>query len=234
MLDKENLKTIELEGETIFEHNIKQNKEKFEIFNKALKEGKVQQFDQAIIRKLRNLYFGFLSGLIYIYYYPTSFSNLGNKAELFTHVIKDKEYKLVHGQTDSVRDILFFMYGVEHLDNNIWFEVQEGHKIWVYDMFSLLKIEKSIYYKLENPKISKVIDKKYIVNHPAREEDEYNTYHNGMDFMLLKMIPDMEQKMSTHPFKNILSSEIDRFKIKSDFESIKLNCETENYKKRNL
>ena len=234
MLDKENLKTIELDGETIFEHNIKQNKEKFEIFNKAQKEGKIQQFDQAIIRKLRNLYFGFLSGLIYIYYYPTSFSNLGNKAELFTHVIKDKEYKLVHGQTDSVRDIPFFMYGVEHLDNNIWFEVQEGHKTWIYDMFSLLKIEKSIYYKLENPKISKVIDKKYIVNHPAREEDEYNTYHNGMDFMLLKMIPEMEKKMNTHPFKNILSSEIDRFKIKSDFKSIKLNCETENYKKRNL
>ena len=234
MKDKNKLhNTIKLDGETIFIHNIKQDKEKLEIFNKALQERKIELFDQTIISRLRKLYYGFLTGLIYVYYEPTNNDNIGNKAELFTHAISDKEYKLVHGKTDST-NIPFFMYGVENLDSNIWFEVKEGHKTWVYDIFSLLKIEKSIYYKLENPKVSKAIDKKYIVNHPGREEDEYNTYHNGMDFMLLKMIPEMEKKMSAHPFKDILSSEISRFKNQVDFETIKLEYETESYKKRNL
>ena len=222
MLDQKKLEYIKLDGETVFEHNIKQDKEKYEIYKKAKEEGKIKEFDPIIIHRLRKLYYGLLTGLIYMYYYPTDFGTLGNKAEIFTHAIKDKNYKLVHGTTNSSRNIPFFRYGENHLDWNSWFEVEEGNKEWVYDLFSLLKIEKNIYYKLEDPYVNKIYSKEELTSHPGRVEDEYDTYHNGFDYLLLDIIPDIEKRMETHPYKNLLKPELDRFKYEIDYERIVL------------
>ena len=212
--------TIKLDGETVFFHNLSQDKDKLDIYNKAVAEEKITDFDQTTLTRLRKLYYGFISGLIYIYYEPTTFDNLANKAELLTHVFEDKSYRLVHGDTDSTRDIPFYMYGINHLDYNSWLEVKEGQKTWVYDLFSMLKIEKSVYYKLENPDITGVMSKDEIMTHPAREKNDYKTYHDGMNFMLIEMFPRMEKSLKTHPFRKILAPEITRFKKFVDFDNI--------------
>ncbi len=232
MIDgKELYGSIKLNGETVFFHNLSQDKDKLELYKKAVTDGKITNFDQTTITRLRKLYYGFYSGLIYMYYEPTNFNNIANKTELLTHTMEDKEYKIVHGDTDSTRNIPFFMYGVKHLDSNSWLEVEEGQKVWVYDLFSMLKIEKSIYYKLENPKVNRVIPKSAIMDHPGRERDDYRTYHNGFDFMLVGIIPDMEKNMAIHPFKEILSPEITRFKKEINFEDMVLEYSTEMKKK---
>lgn len=223
MENQENLYgSIKLNCETIFMHHISQDKNKLEIYKKAVQEGKITNFDQTTITRLRRLYFGYLSGLIYMYYEPTYFNNIGNKAELLTHALEDKDYVLVHGNVDSTRDIPFFMYGVEHLDRNSWFEVKEGPKTWIYDLFSMLKIEKSVYYELEKPEIIRTITKKEIMSHPGREQNDFRVYHNGLDFMLVKALPEMEKNMEKHPFKDILSPEITRFKKEINFEDMLL------------
>ena len=147
MLEQKEYGSIKLNKETVLNHYISQNKEKLDLYNQAIADGKITDFDQVILTRLRKLYYGIYSGLIYMYFEPTNFNNIGNKAELMTHVLEDKQYQLVHGNIDSTRNIPFFMYGVEHLDYNSWLEVQEGQKVWVYDLFSMLKIEKSVYYK---------------------------------------------------------------------------------------
>ena len=215
--------SIKLNGETVFYHNISQDKVKLELYNQAVAEGKITDFDQTVLTRLRKLYYGLYSGLIYMYYEPTNFNNIGNKAELMTHVLEDKSYQLVHGETDSTRNIPFFMYGVEHLDFNSWIEVQEGQKVWVYDLFSMLKIEKGVYYKLENPNITQVISKSSIMSHPGRDREDYRFYHDGMNFMLIDIFPRMEKNLSTHPFAKILAPEITRYKKDIDFDSIILD-----------
>lgn len=221
-----------LNGETLFFHNLSLYNDKLEIYIKALSERKITNFDQTALTRLRKLYYGLYSGLIYMYYEPTNFNNIGNKAELLTHTMEDKEYQIVHGDTDSTRNIPFFMYGVEHLDFNSWLEVKEGQKVWVYDLFSMLKIEKETYYRLEHPEIKQIISKSTIMNHPGRERDDFKTYHNGFDYMLIGIIPEMEKNMPNHPFADILIPEITRFKKEIDFEKLVLDFSTET--KRNL
>ena len=110
----------------------------------GFKNNLVKSFDQEIISELRKCYYGVFSGLIYIFSTDTTFSNIDNKVELLTWIFKDKNIKLVKGSTNSTRNILFYEYGQGHLDYNLWIEVEEGNKTWVYDLFSLLKINLEI------------------------------------------------------------------------------------------
>lgn len=223
--------SIKLNGETVFYHNLAQNKDKLNIYKNAILAGKISFFDQVTITRLRKLYYGLLSGLIYIYYEPTDFSNIGNKVELLSFAMTDRKYKIVHGETDSTREILFFKYGVKHLDFNSWLEVEEGHKVWVYDLFSMLKIEKDVYYQLENPKIKNTYPKSIIINHPGYDETAFLCYKNGFDFMLVPIMDDINKNLSTHPFREILSPEVTRFKKKINFDDLVLSYESEYIKK---
>lgn len=213
----------QLNVETLFLHNLSLYKDKLEIYKKALSERKITNFDQTTITRLRKLYYGLYTGLIYEYYYDTNDNTIGNKLELLTHTMEDKKFSIVHGYTDSTRNIKFNIYELTPLNNNSWIEVEEGHKVWVYDLFSMLKIEKEIYYKIEQPTIIRKIPKQVIMEHPARENDDYKTYHNGFDFMLVDIIQQMEQNMQVHPFRNILWSEITRFKKEIDFDKLVLD-----------
>ncbi len=215
-------KRIDLNGETVFFHNIQENSEKLKLYRDAVLEGKITDFDQTTITRLRKLYYGFYSGLIYIYMEPTTFNNIGNKVELMTHVFEDKMFRLVHGEIDSTRNIPFYQYGVEHLDFNSWIEVKEGNKVWVYDLFSLKRIERDTYYKLENPTIKNVITKSFIMNHPGRDREDYTVYHDGFNFMLIGIFDKLEKNMDKHPFKHILAPEVTRFKKEINFDDVEL------------
>lgn len=225
MDNKQLSNSIKLNGETVFFHHLSQDKEKLELYKKAISEGKITNFDQTTLTRLRKLYYAFYSGLIYMYYEPTHFHNIGNKVELLTHVIEDKEYQIVHGNTDSTRNIPFFMYGVEHLDFNSWIEVEEGWKTWVYDLFSMLKMEKDIYYKLENPKINRVVPKSVIMKHPGR--GDYTEFHDGFIEILFAQMPIIEKDMQNHPFKEILSPELTRFKKDINYDDLLLRLKEE-------
>lgn len=214
--------SIKLDGETVFHHYISQDKNKLDIYNKAVAEGKITHFDQTTITRLRKLYYGLYSGLIYMYMEPTTFNNIGNKVELLTYVFEDKKYNLVYGDTDSTQNISFFMYGVEHLDSNSWIEVEEGNKTWVYDTFSLMRIEKEVYYKLENPKVNKVVPKRAIMELPGRDREDYTVYYDGFNFMLIGFFGQLDKLMDYHPFKQILAPEITRFKKEINFDDILL------------
>ena len=162
-----------------------------------------------------------------MYMEPTDFNNIGNKVELLTHVFEDKDYNIFHGDIDSTRNIPFFKYGVKHLDFNSWIEVEEGNKTWVYDTFSLLRIAKDVYYKLENPKVKKVIPKRAIMEHPGRDRDDYTIYYDGFNYMLIGIFKDLENNMDSHPFKDILAPEITRFKKEINFDDILLEWHQE-------
>ncbi len=229
--DMEKLRdSIKLDSETVFHHYLTQDKEKLQIYNDALKNEKIINFDQATIAKLRKLFWAYYSGLLYMYYEPTTFNNIASKVELMTYALEDKDYKIVHGSTDSTRNIKFFLYGVERLDYNSWIEVEEGQKTWVYDFFSLLKIEKSVYEELEHPNIFKVVPKEAITNHPAYNSDEFRFFHDDFIEILLYQIPTMENNMSHHPFKEILASELVRYKRIIDYEERMLKIKVENQK----
>lgn len=219
--------SIPLEDETVFFHNLSKNKDKLELYKKAVSEGKITDFDQTVLTRLRKLYYVFYSGLIYIYYEPTDFENIAHKLELLTHVLEDRKFQIVHGSTDSTRDISFALYGTKHLDYNSWIEVEEGQKTWVYDLFSLKRMEKNTYYQLEHPDISKIILGEAILNHPSRTQENYTRFHDGFIEILFSRMPEMEKNMDHHPFREILSPELMRFKADIHYDDLLLKVREE-------
>lgn len=211
---------MDKKNETIFFNNLKKNKDKLEIYMNAIKEGKITNFDPTTITKLRRLYYGLFSGLLFMYMDPYDFSKIGDKLELLTHVFEDKDYSIVHGEIDSIHEINFEEYDVDDLKSNSWIEVVEGHKTWVYDIFSMMKFEKDVYYKLENPKINSVIPKDLIINHPGRDREDYQIYYDGFNEMLCLYFDRIEKDIDSHPFKEILRPEITRFKEEINYEEI--------------
>lgn len=222
--------SIKLDGETIFFHHLSQDKEKLKIFKDALTSGKIRNFDQSLMTRLRKMYYGFYSAIIYMFYFSTTFDNIGSKVELLAHALEDKDYQIVHAMTDSSRDIPFFMYGSKHLDSSSWIEVREGHKTYVYDVFSLLRFEKDVFYQLEHPNVYSTVSKHRIQDNVMYDKNEFKMLTDAFNFILTGTIPDMERHMPTHPFKDILVPEINRYKELIDYEKIEL--EYENFQKK--
>ena len=226
-------KSIFLDQETVFHHHLSENKEKIDIYNNGILTGKIRYFDETTRKRLSKLYYGMYSGLIYMYAFPTDFNNIGNKIELLTYALDNKNYKIIHGETDSTREIPFFMYAnINHLDSASWIEVDDGITTWVYDPFSLLQIEKGTFYKLEHPTVKREITKDLIESHPRREDDDYSFHHDGGDLVLLTVFPQLEKYLPHHPFRDILAPELDRYKKDIDYDSISLREEEEIFGKR--
>lgn len=207
--------------ETTFYKHISKNPEKKLLFDKACEKGLIQEFDQATITNLRKLYFSCLSGLLYVYGHDTTFSTLGNKLLLLSHALENEDFELVHGETNSTREIMFFQYNQEHLDHNSWIEVKKGNKTWVYDPFSLLMFNKDVYYELENPKVGQRIPKKDIISHPSRKEDDF--FQISDTWLLPEYLQRLEKKSETSPYKDLLQTEITRLKAVSNYDNIKLD-----------
>lgn len=207
--------------ETVFYKHISKNKEKKKLFDEAYKSGLIKEFDQTTITNLRKLYYSCLSGLLYVYGSDTTFSTIGNKLLLLSHALEHEDFELVHGETNSTREIMFFEYNQEHLDYSSWIEVKKGNKTWVYDPFSLLMFSKDVYYKLENPEVRRRIPRQELITHPSRQEDDF--FKLSDEWLLTEYIPMFEKKAETSPYKDILQTEITRLKTVSNYDNLKLD-----------
>ncbi|MDD6402539.1 MAG: hypothetical protein PUG33_00165 [Mollicutes bacterium] len=217
MIDYKKLYGVsKVKGETTFISYIKKKDDLYQKLIYGFKNNLVKSFDQEIISELRKCYYGIFSGLIYIFSIDTTFSNIDNKAELLIWIFKDKNIKLVKGSTNSTRNILFYEYGQGHLDYNLWIEVEEGNKTWVYDLFSLLKMEKDFYYKLEEPMIEKI----YLKDVLDLNKD-FSIFSNQYDNLLYEMIDKLKESLEDSPYKELLIPEIIRYKDNISKEKVK-------------
>lgn len=208
MIDYKNTFGMEkVNGETSFITSVKKNKTRNKLLSDGIAYGKVKSFDQDIITDLRKCYFDTFSGLMYMYLSETSFCNISSKAKLFAWILRDKNFKLVKGNIYSTKNTLFYIYGVKHLDYNLWFEVVEGNKEWVYDLYSLLKIEKNLYYELEEP----VIEEIYLKDEIDLEHDHSN-YNNKYDSLIYEMLDSIENELENHPYRELLEPEIVKYR----------------------
>ncbi len=211
--------------DTLFYLNLKKNPQKIEIFQNAFEQGLIQFFDPDVLTKLRKMYYGCYSGLLYLYTMPTDSSSIGSKLEILSHVFSDLNYVIVHGHTDSTREICFSDYNSSPLDYNSWIEVASGLKIWVYDVFSMLKFERDTYYQLENPFITKKVPFAVIRSFPEYYDTDFS--HLRDPFILISLMRDIECNVKLSPYRSFLEAELEKFKIVNHYQDILLQWEKE-------
>lgn len=209
---------------TFYQHLVK-DREKKELFEHNFQRGHIEEFPSSIMTRLRRSYFGYTTGLLYLYGEDTTFATIGNKVQLLCNALVNDDYKIVHGDTDSTRQINFNSYHQEHLDYNSWIEVKRGNKTFVYDLFSLLKYDKDLYYQLEHPEIRRIIPKSLIESHPSHEEDDFSRISG--EFMLVGYIPMMEKKLKSSPYQDILKPELTRLRQIAGYDDIVLEWNNE-------
>ena len=98
----------------------------------------------------------------------------------------------------------------------MWIEVEEGNKTWVYDLFSLLKMEKDFYYELEQPKIEKI----YLKDVLDLNKD-FSSFSNQYDNILYEMIDKLKESLEDSPYKELLIPEIIRYEDNISKEKVK-------------
>ncbi len=206
--------------ETIFYQHLKKYSDRLDLYNNGIKDGKIKEFDLELLSKLKNINYGGMPSNIYIYAFPTNFETIGNKVEILSWVYKN--YKIVHGFTNSTNEIAFNKYNSKHLDYNSWIEVNYGSNDYVIDLFSMLIIEKKLYYEIENPKIIKVVTSDQVNSHPAREDNEFSEAFVSPDSFIM-VIDTLDYLTKISPYKEYLEKEIAKFKSKIDFEQIKFD-----------
>lgn len=212
-------------SETIFFQHLSKQKEKFELFKKGIEEGLITPFDPTVLTKLRKTYYSFYSGLLYLYVEPTNFETIGNKVEVLTHAFEKDDYRIVHADIDSTREIHFNEYNSKHLDFSSFIEIKRGHKTYVYDPFSLLCFEKNLFYQLEHPKIRRIISKETVQRNAAYQEDDFKTARDT--WMLVGFIPRMEKLIEKSPYKDFLEKELTRYKEEVSYEDVVLDWKVE-------
>ena len=216
--------------ETIFYSHIKENTNRLALYNKGISDGKIQEFNLELLAKLKKTIYGGIPGNIYLYAFPTNFETIGNKIEILAWVFKNEKYKIIHANTNSTKEIMFYKYNSKHLDFNSWIEVKNGPKEYVIDPFSMLMIEKELYYEIENPEIIKVITSDEIDNHSIRSDIDFSEAFASYDSLLILM-DTLEQLAKISPYKKYLEKEIEKLKAKVDYNQMKLDYLNEIKKK---
>lgn len=142
----------------------KLHKKKYDaLFNYGVKHGLIGAYDKKLIENLRHIYYGGLPASILLLHGKLSNGHCYDRGTLVTLGFEDDDFQVVDADIDSLRlnpqYIDEYRTGnvSKHYANHCFAErtLKDG-STWVYDTSVGLIFEKSIYYKLENPKITKV------------------------------------------------------------------------------
>lgn len=206
--------------QNLFYFNLEENSNKLYFFEKSLQEGLISDFDDYTLKNLRKIYYSFYSAILYLYGEPTNFYTIITKVEILALAFQNKNYRVVYGYTNSTRQINFLKYSNNYLDYNSWIEVEIDGKEYVYDLFSMMRFEKDVFYKIENPDIFKSLSKKRIELQMSKYVSDYLRPRDI--WMLVDFIPEFEKKIENLSNKDILLLELERYKKEIDYEKVVL------------
>ncbi len=137
-----------------------------ELFNYGVKHGLIGAYDKKLIENLSHIYYGELPASILLLNGKLSNGHCYDRGTLVILGFGDDDFQVVDADIDSLRlnpqyiDEYRSGNRSEHFANHCFAErtLKDGTKL-VYGTSVGLVFEKSLYYKLENPKITKINDK---------------------------------------------------------------------------
>src|SRR5574344_1076173 len=168
------------------------------LFNYGLKKGLITSYDNQLLENLRHIYYAGIPASILLLNGHLCNGHCYDMGTLITLGFDDDDFQVVDADVDSIRLNSQFINEYEKIKNfaNHCFaeRILKDGKTLVYDTSVGLVFEKSLYYKLENPHITKVNDKKATLNFLD------NTYQKDTNikidqYFLSLVLPYMEKNL---------------------------------------
>ena len=211
------------------EINWKLHKVKYDVlFDYGVKHGLITAYDKKTIENLRHIYYGGLSASILLLHEKLSNGFCYDRGTLVTLGFGDDDFQVVDAEINSLKlkpeNIDLYKSGIcsENYATHCFAErtLKDG-TTWIYDTSRGFIFEKSLYYKMENPKIKIVNDKETTL--------KFLSYDFLLDsdiqrdkYVLPLILPQLEKNLiPTQPFYlEALKQEIEILKQEVNYDSI--------------
>ncbi len=205
----------------------KLHRKKYDIlFNYGVKHGLIKAYDDKLIESLRHVYYGGISASILLLHEGLSNGNCYDRRSLITLGFSDDDFQVVDADIDSLRlnpkYIDEYKESDEGFINHCFAErtLKDG-TTWVYDTSIGLVFAKDLYYKLENPKIIKINNKRATLEFLSYELG-HNVDLNNDKYALPMILPYIEKRLEpTQPFYlEQLKQEIELLKKEVHYDQV--------------
>lgn len=209
--------------------NLKWNlylKKKKLLFFYGFKNGLIHPYEKDLIENLRHIYYGGVPASIIIPLISFCNGRCYDRALLLATAFRNEDFCLIDADVDEIRlnpKIInkFKDYNDNHFANHCFVErTKTDGTIWVYDTSVGLVFEKNLYYKLQNPRITKINTKEKTLNY-CEFQDILNADIERDKYILPLTFPNIEAAVEKeYLYKELLKEEIERFKKEIDYDGI--------------
>lgn len=198
------------------------------LFYYGVTKGLIRPYDQSLIENLRHIYYGGIPASILLLHGKLTNGYCYDRGPLVVLGFADDDFKVVDADINSLRlnpqyiDEYRAGKSSSHYANHCFAErILKDGTVWVYDTSLGLIFEKNLYYKMQNPIITKINDKKTTL------EYLYNDFQRDSDitrdkYALPLILPNIERNLvPTQPFyQNLLKQEIEILKQEVSYSAI--------------
>jgi len=211
------------------------------LLNYGFKNKLIHKYDDILINNLRKVYFGGVPASIILLCAKLCNGYCFDKALLLTLGFDEsEEFRLVTAKIDEISLNPKYIDEAEELDtindgkHRFVERVMKDGTTWVYDTTLGLVFEKELYYKMESPIVTKVSDKKAIIEF-FEYQDIKNADIERDKYSLPLTIPNIELIVNSekHFYSDIVKAELKRFKEEINYDDIVREF-NEGIRKRNL
>lgn len=209
-----------------------------ELFNYGVDNGLIRLYSDALIKVLRNVYYGGLPASIVLLCNVACNGWCYDRAILLSLVFEDDDYQMVEADIDSLilnpriiakNEINPDPRYAEHC----YLEGKGGDgSVWVFDTSIGLAIEKGLYEKMQHPKVNRVYDKKTVMSF-GEYQDIKNADIESDKYGLPLLMPSYEAvaEIGQPYYRERLKEEIAYYKEFINYDGIKKEVEEDMLRK---
>ena len=196
----------------------------------GLKTGHIAPYDDELIEKLRNIYYGGIPASIILLSNSMSKGHCYDRALLMSRAFLDEEddVQLVYATIDSLKFNPQFVNKNNPLfaDHCIVERITKDGQHLIYDTSSGFVYDKKLYWLMEHPKIRKINKKSSIMEfvksdeyyHP--ENIERDKYASSLILPMIEMTYGRPTEMYSHLGIELLQREIEHFKKVINYDDV--------------
>ena len=186
--------------------------------------GAIRPYDDELIEKLRDVYYGGIPASICLLDENGVRRKCYDRALLIAHAFKDDDFRMVDADIDGItlnpKNIDYYV-DEPHYGNHCFIErTDEKGTVWVYDTTMMLMYEKSLYYAMERPKITRINEKDAVLNYCEFVDVENANLENDK-YAAPLILPLIEKHIVDQKvYKDELAREIELYKKKIDYDAL--------------
>ncbi len=195
----------------------------------GLQNGFIMPYDNELIEKLRNVYYGGIPASIILLSDGMTNGHCYDRALLMSRAFLDDDdnVQLVYATVDSLRlNPKFICDRPLYADHCIVEKITKDGRELVYDTTSGFVFDKRLYWLMEHPKIRKINDKESIKNFISEDEERYpldterEKYAAPLILPFIEMTYGRPNEMYSQLGIELLQREIEHFKKKINYDAI--------------